>query len=249
MKTMTIAIWLLISSLLGPVSAAGEEVRISAAASLTDAVKSLTLAYRQDHQDVEILLNFAPSGTLAKQIAAGAPADIYISANPKWMDHLRSQSLVDEASLQVLLHNRLVVVGWSQPVTSMADLTGMSRIALATPSSAPAGRYAEQAMQAAGLHGALLTEGKLVPTRDVRQALLHADRGEVDGAFVYRTDALLAQRAVILFEVPQELYPQVVYPAALTISGAGRPVVRKMYDYLTGAEASKLFAGYGFLTP
>lgn len=249
MKTVTGWICMLIISLLGGVCAPAEEIRISAAASLTDAVKSLALAYRQEHHDIDILLNFAPSGTLAKQIAAGAPADIYISANPKWMDHLRAQGLVDEASVQVLLHNRLVLVGWPKPATTMKDLHGMTRIALASPSSAPAGRYAEQAMQAVGLHAALLEKGKLVPTRDVRQALLHADRGEVDGAFVYRTDALLAQQAVILFEVPEELYPQVVYPAALTISGAGRPVVRKMYDYLTGAEASKVFVGYGFLTP
>lgn len=232
------------------VSAAAEEVRISAAASLTDAVKALVADYRQTCPGVEFLPNFASSGALAKQIQAGAPADIYISANPKWMDFLQQQGLVAEASRLLLVRNRLVVVGASdRSLGSLAQLRKLPRVAICSPKSSPAGKYAEQALSAAGIYSQLVAENKLILAKDVRQALLYADRGEVDAAIVYRTDALLARNAAILFEVPQELYPQVVYPAALTQTGAKLDVARTFYTYLSGTAAQLIFRKYGFLTP
>ena len=95
-----------------------------------------------------------------------------------------------------------------------------------------------------------LLEGQnLILAKDVRQALLYADRGEVDGAFVYRTDALLAKQAKILFSVPQELYPRVVYLAALTKAGKGNPAAGDFFNYLFSGPARQLFAKYGFVLP
>ena len=237
---------LLILVVATPVTAG--EVRISAAASLTEALKEIVAGYQQNHSETRLLPNFASSGALAKQISAGAPADIYISANPKWMDHLQQQGLVSEASEQVLLRNSLVFVGRPGAAKSLRELPQLQRIALGSPKSTPVGRYAEQAMSSAGLYRQLQSERKLILTKDVRQALLYADRGEVDGAFVYQTDALLARQAQVLFVVPQDLYPQVVYPAALTEAGAGKGDPEKFFAYLFGDEAKRVFEKYGFGT-
>jgi molybdate transport system substrate-binding protein len=85
--------------------------------------------------------------------------------------------------------------------------------------------------------------------KDVRQSLTYADRGEADGAFVYKTDALMATQAVILFEVPQDVYEQVTYPIALTVDGAKNGAAKAFYDFLTGPEALKVFLKFGFSTP
>jgi molybdate transport system substrate-binding protein len=227
-------------------SAEAEEVRISAAASLTEAVKEIVSQYQKDHAEKNLLANFAASGALAKQISAGAPTDIYISANPKWMLYLQQQGVIAELSKQVLVQNSLVFVGMTA-VDKLADLPRLKRIAIGSPKSTPAGRYAEQAMTSAGIYVQLQQQRKLILGKDVRQALLYADRGEVDGAFVYRTDALLARQVRILFVVPQQLYPAIVYPAALTITGEENPGAKKVFDYLFSPPAQAVFRKFGFV--
>ena len=233
--------------LLHALPAAAQQVHVSAAASLTEAVKAITAVYHREHPGTEVLLNVAASGALARQIAAGAPADIYVSANPQWMDHLRQQGLIAEDSLLILLGNRLVFFGLPAPIQTLQDLADLSLIALPSPHFSPAGRYAEQALQATGLLESLTTHEQLVPVRDVRQAVLYAERGEVAGAFIYRTDALLAQQARVLFEVPPDLYQPILYPAALTVTGAGRPAARDLFTFLAEPEAQRIFQDYGFL--
>lgn len=157
-----------------------EQVRISAAASFTDVVKELVVNYRQTGSTVELLPNFASSGALAKQVAAGAPTDIYISANPKWMQFLQQQGLIADESKQVLVQNRLVVVGAADRyLSSLPQLLELPRIVICSPKSSPAGKYAEQALGAAGVYQQLLAEQKLILAKDVRQALMYADRGKL----------------------------------------------------------------------
>lgn len=223
-------------------------VRISAAASLTDAVKELVGLYQEQNPEIELLPNFAASGALAKQITAGAPADIYISANPKWMEYLQRQGLIADETVQVLVANSLVFVGSPEGgITSLGAVTTLQRAAICSPKSSPAGKYAEQALMAVGAYPQLVDGEKLILAKDVRQALLYADRGEVDGAFIYHTDALLAKQAKILFAVPQDLYPQVLYPVALTRSGVEKLAAEKFFDYLQSAEARQVFRNYGFV--
>jgi molybdate transport system substrate-binding protein len=228
--------------------ALSSEVRVSAAASLTDAIKDVVVTYRQAHPEVELLVNFASSGALAKQIVAGAPADIYISANPKWMKYLQEQGMVVGDTKRTLVHNSLVLVGSAESqISSLADTLKMGKIALGSPKSVPAGKYAEQALTTANLYQQLQSENKLILAKDVRQALLYADRGEVDGAFVYRTDAMLAKQAKILLVVPQELYPQVTYPAALVKGAQGKSDVEDFFNVLFSPEGQQIFEKYGFL--
>ena len=224
------------------------EIRVSAAASLTDAIKELVGAYQQTHPDPEVLVNFASSGALAKQIFSGAPADIYISANPKWMEYLQEQGMVADQTKRVLVHNSLVLVGSADSdISSLPQILSMHKVALGSPKSVPAGRYAEQALMAADLYQQLQSDGKLILAKDVRQALLYADRGEVDGAFVYRTDALLAQQAKILLVVPQDLYPQVTYPAALMKGALEKTEVNEFFSFLFSSQGQGIFQKYGFL--
>ncbi len=225
------------------------ELRLSVAGSMIDVIKEVGSVFSEQHPEAKLLPNFASSGALAKQLAAGAPADIYISANPKWMDYLVAQGIIPAATVETLAYNRLVLVGHpAVPATKMNDLTQLSRIALGSPTSVPAGRYAQQAMTKAGLYEPLLTEGKLILTKNVRQALLYADRGEVDVAFVYATDAPLANKAKILFEVPQGLYPRVTYPMALTVAGAEKEEAQAFMEYLHSAAAKDIFQRHGFVT-
>ncbi len=231
----------------GPASAA--EVRIFAAASLTDALGEICALYGREHPDVKFVRNFAGSGTLAKQILAGAPADLFISAHPKWMETLGGEGRMAPESAGVLAENALVFVG--PPATTATSLEGLpklERIALGSPNSVPAGEYARQALTAGGLYDALLEKGRLVFAQDVRQALIYADRGEVDGAFVYRTDARLARRARVLFEVPPSLHDPVTYPLGLTVEGAKNPAATSFRDYLKSNAAKEVLQTYGFGT-
>ncbi|MDY6848398.1 MAG: molybdate ABC transporter substrate-binding protein [Geoalkalibacter sp.] len=245
-----IGVFLLCGLLLWTTPAAAAQLSLSVAASLTDAVGELIEIYHQDHPELEFLPSFASSGALARQIVAGAPADLFISANPQWMDYLEEQNLIAEKTRQALVENRLVFVGIPEhPVESLPDIAQLSRIAICTPSASPAGKYAEAALISAGLHAQLTGERRLITAKDVRQALLYAERGEVDGAFIYQTDALAARQAEILFTVPQELYPQIIYPAALTGTGAEKQAVKAFFAFLFSTEAQGVLHRYGFLLP
>ena len=227
-------------------SAASSEVRLSVAASMTDAFKELVADYEQKVPEITLLANFASSGALAKQIAQGAPADIYISANPKWMNYLVQQRFIPADQVSTFAHNSLVFIGGEDaPVKKLDDITQLKRIAIGSPKSVPAGQYAEQALRAAGLYEKL--QDKLILAKDVRQALMYADRGETDGAFVYRTDALLARDAVILLEVPQSLYQEVTYPIAATKEGLANSQALAFLDFLKTEQASAILKKYGFV--
>lgn len=223
------------------------EIRISVAGSLIDAVKNVVAIYQQTHPEVELLANFASSGALAKQIIAGAPTDIYISANPKWMRYLWQQGLVADNTERTLVHNSLVLVSAAESqISSLVDILHMEKVALGSPKSVPAGKYAEQALTAANLYQQLQVENKLIFAKDVRQALLYADRGEVDGAFVFRTDALMAQQTKILLRIPQSLYPQITYPATILKGAEEKPDVVDFFNYLFSPEGQQILMKYGF---
>ena len=209
-----------------PVAASAETVYLSAAASMN---------------------NFGSSGSLAKQIDQGAPADLYISANPEWMKYLVEKDLIASGTDRIFAYNKLVFVGEKRSAPlALEKLAELERIAIGSPQSVPAGQYAKQALEHAGVYAALEQERKLVMAKDVRQALLYADRGEVDGAFVYRTDALPARNAEILFTVPDDFYDRVAYPLGLTASGAKNASAKALYEYMKSAEAKVVLKKYGF---
>jgi molybdate transport system substrate-binding protein len=230
--------------LLSVAPAMAADVNLSAAASLKEVINELSDKFAKTHSGVKFLKNYGASGALSKQIENGAPSDIFIAANPEWMDYLKNRKLVDIASIGTLTYNTLVFAGTPGKAASMKDLLKLDRIAIGSPKSVPAGEYATEAFKRAGMDRQL--EKKLIMAKDVRECLMYAERGEVDGAFVYKTDALLAKQAKILFTVPQELYPKVTYPMSLTAAGTKNKDAVAFFAFLHGNEAKTVLAKYGF---
>jgi molybdate transport system substrate-binding protein len=220
------------------------EVNLFIAASLKEAINELTDNFAKRNPGVKFVKNYGASGALVKQIENGAPSDIFISANLEWMDYLRNKKLADVASIGTFTYNTLVFAGTPGKASSMRDLVKLERIAIGSPKSVPAGEYAIEALKKAGLDRQL--DKKLVMAKDVRECLMYAERGEVDGAFVYKTDALQAKKAKILFTVPQEFYPKVTYPMTLTVAGAKNKDAAAFFAYLHGEEAKAALSKYGF---
>ncbi|MDP8305147.1 MAG: molybdate ABC transporter substrate-binding protein [Candidatus Chlorobium antarcticum] len=237
----------LMLSILPATTLVAGEVRISAGAGMKDAVNDIVSNYHSSHPGTTITPNFGPSGALAGQILNGAPADIFISANTKWMEFLIEKKIVDATSRKPFARNSIVFTGTTKHrVSSMKDLGKLQRIAIGSPKSVPAGEYAMQAITSSGMKKQL--QGKIILAKDVRECLMYAELGEVDGGFVYRTDALLAKKATIRFEVSRNLHTPIIFPMALTLKGSLNPEARDFLNYLRNQEAHKVLNAYGFVT-
>jgi len=222
------------------------DINLSVAASLKEVINDLSDNFAKKHPGVKFVKNYGASGQLVKQIENGAPSDVFISANLEWMDYLKNKKLVDQPSIGTFTYNTLVFAGPAGKASSMQELLKLERIAIGSPKSVPAGEYALEALKKGGLDKVL--EKKLIMAKDVRECLMYADRGEVDGAFVYKTDALqVAKSAKVLFTVPQQYYPRVTYPMALTVVGSKKAEAASFYRFLQSDEAKAVLAKHGFL--
>ncbi len=242
MKKLVLAFAILIAL---SVSATAGEITVAAGAGLKDVLSDLSASFAEKDRSVKIIKNIVVSGALARQLDSGAQMDIVFTANREWMDYLNERKHVDPASITPFAYNTLVFVGRNPPrISSIGELTKLGSIAIGSPKSVPAGEYAMEALRNAGIEKQL--EGKLVLARDVRDCLLYAERGEADGAFVYRTDALVSKEVTIWFTVPQGLYSRVVYMSALTASGTKNKDAVGFFSFLHSSEARKVLAARGF---
>ncbi len=232
------------------------DVLVFAAASTTDAITEIgKLAERQGLP--RIVPSFASSSALAKQLDNGAPADIFVSANVKWMDFLDNKKAIDRKSRVDLLGNSLVLVaprggrlakspsagpiGRDYPLA--ANLAG-GRLALGNPDHVPAGIYAKEALIALGLWTGVAD--RLAPTANVRAALALVERGEVEAGIVYATDAKVVVKKVAVIGIfPARSHAPIVYPAAI-VAGRDREEVRRVFAFIASAEAAAVFARHGF---
>jgi molybdate transport system substrate-binding protein len=223
------------------------EVNLSVAASLKDVMAELTKNYESKNPEIKFLRNNGASGALAKQIAGGAPADIFFSANTEWIDFLKDKKLLDEMSITIFAYNVLVFAGKPDlNVKTMRDISKLDRIAIGSPKSVPAGDYAMQAMKKTGIDKQL--ESKLVLAKDARECLMYAEKSEVSGAFVYKTDANeIATKVKILFIVPQDLYSRITYPMAITSAGSKNKDAVSFYKFLQSDNAKAVLSKHGFL--
>ncbi|MGA1179248.1 MAG: molybdate ABC transporter substrate-binding protein [Marivivens sp.] len=195
----------------------------------------------------EAVISYAGTSALARQIDAGAPADLVISASTDWMDWLESVGGIDPESRVDLLGNALVVVGHGDPIDPLDTLPtrlGEGRIALALTNSVPAGIYARTALEALGLWGPLAA--RVVETDNVRAALNLADLGEAEMAVVYRSDATAAPDLAILATFPEDSHPPIVYPAAVTAESAAPEAAASLLQWLQGEAAAAIFLTAGF---
>lgn len=223
-------------------STRGADVMVFAAASLADALKEIGANYEAAGAD-RITYNLDASSTLARQIAAGAPADIFFSADEAKMDQLQEKRLIVDASRHSILSNSLVIVvarESSLDLSSPAGLvqSGVVYIALASPEAVPAGIYAKAYLQKAGLWPAI--SAKIVPTENVRAALAAVESGNAEAGFVYKTDAAISKRVRIAYEVPTKEAPSITYPAAVIRSTKNVDAANRFLEYLQGPQAARV---------
>src|SRR5215813_5663516 len=240
--------------LLGVVSPAqAEDVTLSVAISMKDVVEELGRGFMASRQGVTLRYNFGSSGELQKQIEAGAPVDLFISAAERQMDELVKKGLVVSQSRRIFARNVLTVV---KPADSKIDITKpadlvdakVTRIVVGNPKTVPAGQYSEESLKALGIWDRL--QPKLVFSENVRQALDYVARGEVDAGFVYTTDvATRAQQVKEAFRPAEGTYRPVLYPVAV-VAGAKQAALAQAYlDLLMSREGQSVLGRLGFLPP
>lgn len=235
-------------------AAAAERINVQAAASLTDVMNALITQYEKEH-DVAVVPVYAASSTLARQIAEGAPADLYLSANERWMDWLETQA-VEVRERRDLLKNRLALVAPEESTIEaftpdadhpLADyLDRGERLAVGDPDHVPAGLYARQAFESTGQWSALLP--RLARTSDVRGALALVARGETPLGVVYATDARASKEVRSLGLFPLDSHDAITYPAAL-IGASPDEQARDFLRWLESEAAAQTFRDFGFETP
>jgi molybdate transport system substrate-binding protein len=233
-----------------PAAAQDKPVLVFAAASLKNALDDISAQYQHD-TGKSASISYAASSALAKQIEAGAPADIFISADLDWMDYLAGKNLIQANSRKTLLGNKLVLIApvksarpvKIQPGFPIAKLLKGGRLALADPDSVPAGKYAKAALQNLGAWDSVANS--LAPGENVRATLALVARGETPLGIVYKTDAAAEPAVKIVGIFPENSHPPVVYPIAFTASSAN-PDAAAFLAYVESAKAKPLFRKQGF---
>jgi molybdate transport system substrate-binding protein len=242
--------WALTALLLGASAwAQARPLTVSAAASLGDAMKAIAPLFEAQHPGVSVRLNLAASGVLLQQLAAGAPVDVLATADEETLDRAAAQRLIDPATRRVLASNALVLVAPAgSNLTGLDALTGPSvkRIALGKPGSVPAGRYAQQAMEARGQWAVL--QPKLVPADHARQVLHLVARGEVEAGFVYATDAASAGGQVRVVTAVDGHAP-IRYPVAVASDSRHPAAARAFVQFLASPAAQAVLRQHGFGAP
>ena len=227
------------------------DLTVSAAASLTNAFKELGPLYEAAHPGTTVLLNFAASDALLAQIAKGAPADVFASADQEAMDRAEAQQLVAPGSRRNFVANTLVMI---VPGDSALGLRGLAdlqkpevrRVAIGNPASVPVGRYTRGSLEAVGLWGAV--EPKAVMAQSVRQALDYVARGEAEAGFVYATDAAIMKDKVRAVATIPTTTP-ITYPIAQVQGSPNPTAARGFLDFLATAPAQAVLTRYGFGKP
>jgi len=248
-RARTLALFL--TAMLAALPAMAADLTVSAAASLNNAFRQLAPLFEAQNPGTRVVFNFAASDALLAQVARGAPVDVFASADEETMDRAGSQKLLVAGSRRTFARNALVVVVPAEAKTRPAALADLGqpayrRIAIGSPASVPAGRYARSALDAAKLWPAV--EPRVVFAQNVRQALDYVARGEVDAGFVYATDALILRDKVrVALEVPTST--PILYPAAAIAGSTSPDVARRFVDFLLSPAAQALLAHQGFQKP
>jgi molybdate transport system substrate-binding protein len=242
---------LVLLALFAPV-AAHAAITVFAAASLTDAMNDIATAWAAHGHD-KPRLSFGASSTLARQIEEGAGANLFASADERWMDELASRGLLVPGTRRDLLGNALVLIvpaNRPQHVTigpgfDLNTLLGPNgRLATGDPAHVPVGIYAEQALQRLGIWPKV--EARIAPAPDVRSALFLVERGEAPAGIVYATDAETTKAVMVAGTFPESSHDRITYPFAL-IKRGDTPDARAFMQFLESPEARSIFAKRGFV--
>jgi molybdate transport system substrate-binding protein len=221
---------------------------VLAAASLQESMNAAADAWAA-RGHARPVLSFAASSALARQVAAGAPADLFVSADEEWMDDLQRRGLLAAGTRADLLGNRLVIVApaGTPPARPYDELRalGSTRVAIADPGSVPAGRYARAALQRIGRWDAVRPNA--VRAENVRAALLLVERGAAPRGIVYATDARASRRVRVVAVFPANSHPPIRYPIA-RLKASSSPDAEGFRRFLLSREGKAIFARFGFVT-
>ncbi|CUH64347.1 Molybdate-binding periplasmic protein precursor [Thalassovita gelatinovora] len=233
-----------------PLAASAGQVTVFAAASMKTALEDVAADW-QRQSGHKATLSFAGSSALARQIEAGAPADLYLSANSGWMDRLEEQGLLRSGSRSDLLGNQLVLVGPAgtapQPLDStLIDALEGGHLAMALVEAVPAGIYGKAALEYLGLWTDIAPH--VAQADNVRAALALVAIGEAPLGIVYATDAQAEPRVDVVAEFPAPSHPPITYPVAI-LTDSKADTVQAFLDYLKGPVAKKIFLRHGFTEP
>jgi molybdate transport system substrate-binding protein len=247
------ALAILCICLAAPCAATAQNLLVFAAASLKDALDDVA-AHWQSETGTPVTISYAATSALARQIQQGAPADVFISANPDWMDTLQADVLIDPKTRRDLLSNRIVLVAHGSdappvdihPGFDLAGLLGDGRLAMGLVDAVPAGIYGKAALTSLGVWDAV--EPKVAQTDTVRAALALVARGEATYGIVYATDATAGDDVTVVATFPGETHPPIVYPVAVT-SASVHSQATAFVEYLASDAARPLFAHQGFTVP
>jgi len=236
-----------------PTAACAQGLTLSVAISMKEAVEEIGRRFVQSRSGVRLYYNFGGSGELQKQIEAGAPVDVFVSAADRQMDELERKGMILPGSRRTFARNALSVIVPADTrltFTRAADLVQpqVQRIAIGNPKTVPAGQYAEESLRALGLWDAV--REKLVFGENVRQVLEYVARGEVEAGFVYVTDlAGRASQVKEAFRPPQNSYRPVTYPVAV-VAGSRNAVLGQVFiDLLLSHDGQETLARLGFQPP
>ncbi|MEE4119894.1 MAG: molybdate ABC transporter substrate-binding protein [Paracoccaceae bacterium] len=241
----------LVLAVAAPVLAGADGITVFAAASMTTAMAEIEERFEATTGH-DLIVSLAGSSALARQIQQGAPADIFISANPGWMDTLEEDGLVDEGTRFDLLNNALVLIAADAgaapveigPDMDLVGLLGDGRLAMALVDAVPAGIYGKAALESLGLWEGV--EAQVAQADNVRAALAFVATGEAPYGIVYATDAVAEDDVTIVGTFPAETHPPIVYPAA-ALAESDTTRRQTFLDFLRGPEAREAFERQGFV--
>ncbi|AGK56647.1 molybdenum ABC transporter periplasmic molybdate-binding protein [Hyphomicrobium denitrificans 1NES1] len=224
---------------------------VFAAASLKTALDAVSTAY-QKSTGSKIVVSYAASSALAKQIEQGAPADIFISADLDWMDYVDKAKLIKDDTRFNMLGNRLVLIAPASSTASLkiesgfalAEALGDGRLAMADVKSVPAGKYGSAALKKLGIWDAI--EPKVAQAENVRAALGLVAQGEAPFGIVYETDATAEPKVKIVGVFPDDTHPPIIYPIAVTAGSKAAAPAEAFITYLKSPEGQAAFAKQGF---
>lgn len=228
------------------------KLTVFAAASMTNVLEAAKTNYLKAHPEEEIDFSFASSSVLARQISQGAPADLFVSANQKWMDFLAEKNAIVPETRTNLVQNALVMIAPKNGQIAQldvknpqwqADLNG-SYLAVGDPAHVPAGKYAQEALTSLNQWAGV--EDKLARANNVRAALALVEQGESPLGIVYATDAVASQKVKVVATFPADSHAPIEYPAAI-VTGHNNPESEAFLAYLKSDEAKAIFQKFGFM--
>jgi molybdate transport system substrate-binding protein len=246
----TVAVTIAALTLLPIAPARGADLTVFAAASLKEALDEQASKFEADTGS-KVVVSYAGSNALAKQIEAGAPADVFLSADVDWVDYLDKHKLIRPGTRVDLLRNRLVLIAPADspaslriaPGFGLAAALGAGRLAMANPDSVPAGKYGRDALRSLGIWTAI--EPHMARAENARAALLLVARGEAPFGLVYATDALADRKVRVVDTFAESTHAPIVYPVAIVASSRS-PYAQRFVDSLASPAARAIWARHGF---